>query len=377
MLVNNAHRLTNRSVDYSRSKVNMRQLKGLAFSFVLALSAPSYAFAQCCYLDTDSVTSNPKASHIGKPSLQSEISINTTAGPFEYHPIIDTAALSAAANSKLSAPAKKPLKGEVAKASHHKKTREPLALKIKEDEFSSDLLAGSTFPIELEGTLSSKESVAGDKVVAHLTQDLKIGSLLLAEKGTIVEGTVSKVVPACSGLKSNKLNKRFRNANGGIQIEFSRMLGSSTNYEISAVPAKGSDVKKLSATEQQLIVNSLGELSVPYHAGRYTMLAIAISGGSMAAGPFGMAGAPAISAFCGALMPAYGLGRPAHPGEKYVRVKGAVMGALRGAPGGFLASGLFVRGLEATLASGDQITLRLNKNLSVPTHQKLSILPSQ
>jgi hypothetical protein len=326
----------------------------------MALTAPSYAFAQCCYLDADTQTQNPKTSHIGKPSLQAEISMNS----------------SDSARTSLSVPSEKSLKGTVAKASRHKKIREPLALKTKQDEFSSDLLAGSTFPIEIEGKLSSKESAAGDKVVGHLLQDLKVGSLLLAEKGTVVEGTVSKVVPACNGIKSNKLNKRFGNANGGIQLEFSRLLGSSSTYEISAAPAKGSEVQKLTANEQQLMVNGLGELSVPYHARRYTALAIAISGGSMAAGPFGMAGAPVISAFCGGLMPAYGLGRPSRPGEKHVRVKGVMMGALRGAPGGFLTSGFFVHGLEATLASGDQITLRLNKNLSVPTQRNLSILPS-
>jgi hypothetical protein len=359
----------------------MRHLKGLACSFVFALSAQSYVFAaDCCYLDADTQTQNPKASHVGRASLQSAISIYTTGSVFEHLPVLDEAATSSAPSAtpdtKLSASSKKSLKGAVSKASH-KKVREPLALKIKQDEFSSDLLAGSTFPIQLEGTLSSKESAAGDKVIGHLTQDLKVGTLLLAEKGTIVEGTISKVVPACNGIKSNKLNKRFRNANGGIQLEFSRLLGASTTYEIAAVPAKGSEVQKLSANEQQLIVNGLGELSVPYRAGRYTALAMAISGGSMAAGPFGMAGAPAISALCGGLMPAYGLGRPARPGEKYVRVKGVMMGALRGAPGGFLTSGFFVHGLEATLASGDQITLRLNKDLSVPTQKNVSILPPQ
>lgn len=333
----------------------MRQLKGFACSFLIVLATPSYAYAQRCYIDADASTQN-QISLSDIQNSHSEILIEKSSSRK-----VDTG---------------ESLKGAVAKNSHHKKTREPLALKIKEDEFSKDLLAGSTFPIELEGQLSSKDSVVGDKVMAHLTEDLKIGDFLLAEKGTTVEGSVSKVVPACNGIKSNKLNKRYRNANGGIQIEFSKLLASSGSYEIAAVPARGSTVESVTATEQQLMVNNLGEISVPYHAGRYTALAIAISTGSMAGGPFGIAGAPVVSAFFGGIMPAYGLGRPAHSGEKHVRLKGALMGAVRGAPGGFLTSGIFVHGLEAVASSGDQITLRLNKNLSIPTRQNLSILPS-
>jgi len=390
----------------------MKRTSGLIFASTLMLMCPTYAFAQydsfdrqCIYsphqqnsiniasaqVKTTDIaqvgsTANSAGADINNATLVSlpaevpsslpaplptALPTETPAGSPTAPTSSERTELNAAAAPQAESVEGKALNGKISqnrKASRHP---QPLSLKVSEDQFARTLLTGSTFTIELENELTSKEAASGDKVLAHLTQDLQVGSVLLAPKGAKVEGSVHKVYAACRGIKSNKLNGHFRNSNGGLQLEFNRLIGGDgTDYTISAIPAAGSDVHKLSTQEQKMSISKHGEVGVPYHAKRYEAIALAISAGSMAAGPFGFAAAPAISALIGGVCPAYGLGRPAKPGEKHPRFKGAMMGALRGSPAGFLTTGLFVHGLDAKISSGDQIILQLSQPLSVPSTGK-------
>jgi hypothetical protein len=359
---------------------SMKRTSGLIFASTLMLMCPTYAFAQYDSFDRQCIYSphlqnsvNIASAQVSVPAeLPSSLPAPLPTETPESKPIPSysgKAELNAVAPADTESVDGKALNGKISKNHKAGKHPLPLSLKVSDDQFT--LLTGSTFSIELENELTSKEAAAGDKVLAHLSQDLQVGSVLLAPKGAKVEGSVHKVFPACKGIKSNKLNGHFRNSNGGLQLEFTRLLGSDgTDYTIAAIPAAGSDVHKLSAQEQKMVISKHGEVGVPYHTKRYETIAFAITAGSMAAGPFGFAAAPAMSALIGGVCPAYGLGRPAKPGEKHPRVKGALMGALRGSPGGFLTSGLFVHGLDAKVSSGDQIILQLSQPLSLPTAGK-------
>lgn len=350
----------------------MKRTSGLIFAATLMLILPSCALAQYDAADRQCIYSSHQkhSRYIG--SNADLPSSRPTALPTDQ--LVSSPAPTVKAESTAPAEtiskANEPivLDGKISKSRKASKLPKPLLVKFTEDQFSRTLLPGSTFSIEMENELTSKDAAIGDKVGAHLVQDLQVGDLLLAPKGAKLEGSVNKVYKACKGIKTNKMNGHFRNSNGGIQMEFNKLVGSNgTVYTISAVPAAGSAVQKLSQEEQKLEINKHGEVGVPYHAKKYETIAFAITASSMAAGPFGFAAAPALSALIGGVCPAYGLGRPSKPGEKHARVKGALMGALRGTPGGFITSGLLVQGLDAKVSSGDQLILQLSQPLSVPS----------
>jgi hypothetical protein len=365
----------------------MKRSNGLILASTLMLFLPSCAFAQydaddrqCIYPSSRMNYPNASVVSLGSPAGEAPMVPQAVAPVTVAEPagvVVEAEKIESKSrkHQHVARRANDPIKldGSISKTRKASKHPEALSLKFTEDKLSRTLLPGSTFTIALDNELNSKDAAVGDKVSAHLIQDLRAGDQLLAPSGAKIEGTVSHVYKACKGTKSNKMNGHLRNANGGIQMEFNKLVcNDGIAYDISAAPASGSDIQKQSSAEQKMSVNKRGEVGVPYRAKTYESISFAITTGSIAAGPFGFAAAPALCAFIGTVSPSYGLGRPSKPGEKHRRLKGALMGALRGSPGGFITSGFFVHGLDAKVSTGDQVILQLSQPLTVPSELKVS-----
>jgi hypothetical protein len=228
------------------------------------------------------------------------------------------------------------------------------------------VLQGSRFGIAVTQPISTATAEIGDPVYARLTDDLKLDGGVVATAGALVSGHIMSVDRARRQLRSDIPGHHWLDANGGVAIAFDELLADNgQSLDIDAMPAPGTQVQRADSHSAPLAVDKRGDISFSYKGKTFGALGLAIEGASLASGPFALAVGPTLSGIAGALSPSYAFGRPSQDVSGHRRIKGFFMGAVKGAPGGFLVSGAVNHGDNVSLLPGDRLVVELTADLVV------------
>ena len=222
----------------------------------------------------------------------------------------------------------------------------------KETESSS----GLKFRVKLTASIDGAVARAGDPVHGELLDTVTLPGGRFVGTGEPVFGEVTQVQQSKNLLKSNFQIRHWSNANGILSLKVTKIANVELPFE--AVPEPKSRIERGNAKDVPLQVDSKGEVMVRYNTKGYTAANVAITGGCMAAGPFGLLLGPVAGGVAGAADPAFAYGRPVTEEEGHTRVKGFFKGMIGGLPGGFLISGATNHGMNVTLNPGDVIVFQ-------------------
>lgn len=229
---------------------------------------------------------------------------------------------------------------------------------VQEEDVS--LKEGSRFRVVILTPVSSQTALVGDTVQASLVDNLSVGGITVAGKGNILTGQVIDVARAERTIKSYIPRHHFLDPEGRLAIAFRSIADSKGNTTaISAVLAPETDIL-CNSSALKLIINKSGEAEVKSITTRYLVADALLAGGLVAAGPIGLAVAPAVTGIAGAISPAYALGHQVEKGESHSRVKDFLLGASRGVPGGAIVAGITTHGEDVNLVKGDELVVELN-----------------
>lgn len=213
------------------------------------------------------------------------------------------------------------------------------------------------FKVRLTAAVDGSVAKVGDPVYGELLDTVLLPGAVFAGTGAPVFGVVTEVVQSKSVLKSNFQKKNWRNANGNLSIKITKI--GNTDLTIDAAPAPKSTIERaVNSKSVPLTVDDRGEVVVQYNAKGYTAANLALAGGCMAAGPFGLLLGPMVGGAAGAANPAFAYGRPVTEDEGHTRVKGFFKGMIGGLPGGFLITDSTSRGLDISLDPGDVLVFQ-------------------
>lgn len=247
--------------------------------------------------------------------------------------------------------------------------------------------AGSCLSVAVQDELDSATAAIGYPVTATLTQDLRSGKTLLAAAGSKLIGHVTSVDAARRSLKADIPGKHWLDAQGAIGVEFDELVRPEDDmrFQMDAVPCPGSKVTQINrevtnvAGDQDttkphlrmpIQVDKQGDLTVDFHAKRNTLIHLAIDGGAIAAGPFGLAIGPVANGIAGAISPSFAFGHPADMTGAKEREKGFAMGAVRGLPFvGFVADAA-EKGRDVNVGPGDIMVVRLRNDMQLRSMRK-------
>ncbi|MBX9876982.1 MAG: hypothetical protein K2Y22_00850 [Candidatus Obscuribacterales bacterium] len=230
---------------------------------------------------------------------------------------------------------------------------------VETDEVS--LSKGSRFRVSLMTDVSSQTATLGDTVEASLVDDLTINGITVAKKGDVVTGQVTDVARAERTIKSYIPRHHFLDPEGRLAITFLSLQNKSGATSISATLAPQTEIESAGST-LRLIVNKGGDAEVKSITTRYLVADAVLAGGLVAAGPIGLAVAPAVTGIAGAISPSYALGHQVEAGESHSRVKDFLLGASRGVPGGVIVSGIATHGEDIKLTKGDELVVELSQD---------------
>ncbi len=230
---------------------------------------------------------------------------------------------------------------------------------VETDEVS--LSKGSRFRVSLLTEISSQTATLGDTVEASLIDDLTINGITVAKKGDVVLGQVTDVARAERTIKSYIPRHHFLDPEGRLAITFLSLQNKSGTTSISATLAPQTEIECAGST-LKLIVNKGGDAEVKSITTRYLVADAMLAGGLVAAGPIGLAVAPAVTGIAGAVSPSYALGHQVEAGDAHSRLKDFLLGASRGVPGGVIVSGIVTHGEDIKLAKGDELVVELSQD---------------
>lgn len=231
---------------------------------------------------------------------------------------------------------------------------------VEADQVS--LSAGSRFRVELVTPVSSQTANAGDPIQAKLIDDLTVNGITVANRGDLLNGQVTDVSRAERTIKSYIPRHHFLDPEGRLGITFLNLSGKGgLQTSISAVLAPQTDIDCASST-LKLIVNKGSDAEVKSITTRYLVADALLAGGLVAAGPIGLAVAPAVTGIAGAMSPSYAQGHQVEKGEKQSRVKDFLLGASRGVPGGAIVAGITTHGEDINLVAGDKLVVELSQD---------------
>lgn len=228
------------------------------------------------------------------------------------------------------------------------------------------MTTGAKFPVRLVSEMSSKTAKVGDPVEAQTRVDLKIGGRMIAPKGTRVVGHVFSVMPARRVLVAELSKKRWFRANGEIGLQFDEIVTrENVHIPLVAKPAQQARIVDNRAEGRLLGVNAQGEVATPLSTQlKAQALHLAIRGACSAAGVFSMGAVPVAYAAVGALNPSFAFLHPVGQNVRHRRLKGAAMGFISGAPGGFLIADMITKGLDTQLRPGDEFLAEFKQDFT-------------
>lgn len=231
--------------------------------------------------------------------------------------------------------------------------------------FTYTIRAGSRFVVSTETGFSSATAAMGDALNAKFVKPLEYAGYNVIPAGAEIKGSISLVDHSRHSLRADLPGKHWLNAQGAIGITFNSLEIGAKNFPLSAIPAPKSSVSAVAASRFPIVVDKEGDLTVYYGNGKYATMSLAIEGGSMAAGPFGLLLGPALSGIAGAASPSYALGHPSDAEGFKARSKGFFLGMVKGLPGGGLLTGAVEHGSDVALVPGDEFIIELKSDLVI------------
>lgn len=228
------------------------------------------------------------------------------------------------------------------------------------------LVTGAKFPVQCSSFLTSKTAKVGDSVEGMLRVDLKINGRMIAPKGTKVVGHVFSVMPARRILHAELSRKRWFRANGEIGIQFDEIITREGEHlPLIAKPAQQARIVDNRNEGRVLGVNSKGEVATPLSSQlKAQALHLAIRGAASAGGVMSFGIVPVAYAAVGAMSPSFAFLHPVGMNVRHRRLKGAAMGFISGAPGGFLIADTIIKGAEATIKPGDEFLCEFKQDFT-------------
>ena len=225
--------------------------------------------------------------------------------------------------------------------------------------------SGSRFVAICETGLASNTANIGDVIEAKLAKDVSYAGQIVIPKSSILKGHVSLVDRARHSLRAELPGKHWLNAQGAIGLQFTEIIVNGKSFPINATPAPRTLVNSVAAVRFPVVIDKQGDIAVSYSGGKYSCLALAIEGGSLAAGPIGLVVGSAVSGLAGAASPSYALGHPDEQKGFKERSKGFLLGVAKGLPGVGLVTDAVEHGSELSIASGDSFVVELKEDLEI------------
>jgi hypothetical protein len=232
---------------------------------------------------------------------------------------------------------------------------------------ATKITTGARFPVRVVSELTSRTAKVGDPVEGQLRVDLKIGGKMIAPKGTRVVGHVFSAMPARRILVAELSRKRWFRANGEIGIQFDEIITREGEHlPLVAKPARQARIVENKNEGRVLGVNKQGEVATPLSIQlKHQAAHLAIRAGCSAAGVFSFGAVPVAYAALGAINPSFAFLHPVGKNVPHRRLKGAAMGLISGAPGGFLIADMIIKGAETAIKPGTDAELLGGANKDV------------
>lgn len=231
---------------------------------------------------------------------------------------------------------------------------------------TTKIATGARFPVQVVSSVSSRTAKVGDPVEGRLRVDLKIGGRMIAPKGTRVIGHVFSVMPARRILVAEMSRKRWFRANGEIGVQFDEIVTKEGEHlPLVAKPARQARIVENKNEGRVLGVNHKGEVATPLSIQlKHQAAHLAIRGAASAAGVFSFGAVPVAYAAIGAINPSFAFLHPVGKNVHHRRLKGAAMGFISGAPGGFLIADMIIKGSEAQIKPGDEFLVEFKQDFT-------------
>jgi len=239
--------------------------------------------------------------------------------------------------------------------------------------------AGARFPVYMSTTTTSKTAKVGDPVEGRLKIDLRIGGKLVAPKGSLVIGHVTRVYPARKMIVAElMLNKRWMRMAGSLSFDFDEIVTPAGEHlPLVASPARQARIIKNDNEGRVLGVNHANEIASPLSTQlKHQGLHLAIRAGAAAGGVFSFGIVPAAYGVMGAINPSFAFMQPVGKNMRHRRLKGFALGVITGLPGGFLISDSIIRGPEAVIKPGDIFHAEFRERFTGEAATSAELLPN-
>lgn len=239
--------------------------------------------------------------------------------------------------------------------------------------------AGARFPVYMSTTTTSKTAKVGDPVEGRLKIDLRIGGKLVAPKGSLVIGHVTRVYPARKMIMAELVpNKRWMRMSGSLSFDFDEIITPAGEHlPLVASPARQARIVKNDYEGRVLGVNHANEIASPLSTQlKHQALHLAIRAGAAAGGVFSFGIVPAAYGVMGAINPSFAFMQPVGKNMRHRRLKGFALGVVTGLPGGFLISDSIIRGPEAIVKPGDIFHAEFKQRFTGEAATSAELLPN-
>lgn len=239
--------------------------------------------------------------------------------------------------------------------------------------------AGARFPVYMSTTTTSKTAKVGDPVEGRLKIDLRIGGKLVAPKGSLVIGHVTRVYPARKMIMAELIpNKRWMRMAGSLSFDFDEIITPNGEHlPLVASPARQARIVKNENEGRVLGVNRSNEIASPLSTQvKHQALHLAIRAGAAAGGVFSFGIVPAAYGVMGAINPSFAFMQPVGKNMRHRRLKGFALGVVTGLPGGFLISDSIIRGPEAIVKPGDIFHAEFKQRFTGEAATSAELLPN-
>lgn len=257
-------------------------------------------------------------------------------------------------------------------------TQEEVYKEIPDSPDKTFIEAGAKFPVYMSTTTTSKTAKPGDPVEGRLKIDIKIGGRLVAPKGSVVVGHVTRVYPARKMLAAELIpNKRWMRMAGSLSFDFDEVITPSGEHlPLVAAPARQARIIKNMNEGRVLGVNHNNEIASPLSTQlKHQGMHLAIRAGAAAGGVFSFGIVPAAYGVMGAINPSFAFMQPVGKNMRHRRLKGFALGVLTGLPGGFLVADSIIRGPEAVIKPGDIFHAELQQNFTGEAATSADLIP--
>ncbi|GEM_PF-2451151 len=248
---------------------------------------------------------------------------------------------------------------------------------IPDAEGKTHITAGARFPVAVLTGLSSKTARPGDPVQARLKVDLKIGGKLIAPRGSLVAGHVTRAERARAILRSELSPRRWMRASGALGVQFDEIVTDGGEHiPLLARPARQARIVKNKAEGRVLGVNDRGEVAPPLSTQlKAQALHLAIRGAASAGGVFSFGIVPVAYGALGAINPSFAYLHPVGKNVPHRRLKGFAIGLVSGLPGGFLIVDSVLHGQEAVVKPGDEFLAEFQQDFTGEPGTAAELIP--